>query len=100
MPEQADVAITLWPCIREVLRSNLGRDAILTVFREFPQSLRTNAGKVPGEGHGRFLPDFFNSAIFLPASIIFNDASIFRVEEQEKQGSIAACSLLVILTAS
>jgi hypothetical protein len=65
--QQDVVAVTLQPCIRVVLSSNLGLDAgptILTeVLRGFLRSFQANAGIVPRLRHNSFLPNSFQFII-------------------------------------
>jgi hypothetical protein len=70
MTEQADLDVTLYICILDVLGSNLGRSTGYSerISRYFPQSLQTNAGIVTRLGHDRFLPNPFQFIIHLSPS--------------------------------
>jgi hypothetical protein len=51
--KQTGRAASLWTSIRDGLSSNLGG---IDYPGDFPQSLHTNVGIVPGSGHNRFHP--------------------------------------------
>jgi hypothetical protein len=69
MSEQVNVAVNLYICIREVLRSSLDLDSWLSWQKYiiyFPQSLQIT-GTVPRLGRHRFLSNTFQLIIHQPA---------------------------------